>query len=102
MSLLGVSSAGAGVSAAAVSTGASSTGAGSGVGAGAAAGAAAGDAAGDAAWDASLYTRVEFICAGLDLEEKHREHARARWEVWSKGYGLLCDVDGVLYVYEKF
>jgi hypothetical protein len=73
--------------------------------AGDAAGAAARDAAGDAAWDAAgdaaLYTRVEFVCAGLNLEEKHREHARARWEVWAKGYGLLCDVDGALYVYEK-
>ena len=63
--------------------------------------AAAWDAAGAAARAAALYTRVEFICAGLALEEKHREHARARWEVWAKGYGLLCDVDGVLYVYEK-
>ena len=71
----------------------------------AAAWAAASDAAWDAAWDAAgdaaLYTQVEFVCAGLQLEEKHREHARARWEVWAKGYGLLCDVDGVLYVYER-
>jgi hypothetical protein len=31
--------------------------------------------------------------------EKHLAHTKARWEVWQKGYGLLCDVDGVLYVY---
>ena len=30
---------------------------------------------------------------------KHLKHTKARWEVWQKGYGLLCDVDGVLYVY---
>jgi hypothetical protein len=37
----------------------------------------------------------------LDYKDKarHEAHARARWEVWQKGYGLLCDVDGVLYVY---
>ena len=57
-------------------------------------------AAEDAAWDAALYS--EFIVVS-DLEfkdkEKHQKHVEARWEVWRKGYGLLCDVDGVLYVY---
>jgi hypothetical protein len=28
-------------------------------------------------------------------------HARGRWEVWKKGYGLLCDVNRVLYVFYK-
>ena len=30
---------------------------------------------------------------------KHVAHVEARIEVWKKGYGLLCDVEGVLYVY---
>jgi hypothetical protein len=28
-------------------------------------------------------------------------HARERWDVWRKGYGLLCDVNRVLYVFSK-
>ena len=32
-------------------------------------------------------------------KEKHLKHVKERWEVWEKGYGLLCDVDGQLYVY---
>ena len=34
-----------------------------------------------------------------ELGKKHIDHANARWEVWQKGYALLCDVQGVLYVY---
>lgn len=63
------------------------------------AGAAARAAAWDAAGDAALYTQVIHICADLKLDEKHIEHAKARWQVWQKSYCLLCDVDGVLYVY---
>jgi hypothetical protein len=63
--------------------------------------AAAGDAAGDAAWDAALYARVIFICDGLKLAEKHKTHIKKRMEVWQKGYGLLCDVNGKLFVYYK-
>jgi len=70
---------------------------------------AARDAAWDAAWDAArnaaedaaLYSRGIFICDGLKLEKKHTVHLKKRMEVWQKGYGLLCDVDGVLYVYKK-
>ena len=83
---------------------------------------AAGDAAGDAAWDAArdaawnaarnaaaawdaagdagLYARM-LVVSDLKLAEKHRTHIKKRMEVWQKGYGLLCDVDGVLYVYKK-
>ena len=71
----------------------------------AAAGDAAGDAAGAAAWaaawDAALYSRGIFICDGLKLAEKHKTHIKKRMEVWQKGYGLYCDVNGVLYVYNK-
>ena len=62
----------------------------------AAAWAAAGDAAGDAARDAALMTRV---IVG-ELSGPHAEHAKARWEVWQKGYALLCDVNGELCVYD--
>jgi len=64
--------------------------------AGAAAGAAAWDAAWAAAWDAALMTRV---IVG-ELSGPHAEHAKARWEVWQKGYALLCDVNGELCVYD--
>jgi hypothetical protein len=67
----------------------------------AAARAAAWAAARAAAWDAALYSRVNFICSSLKLAEKHRTHVKKRMEVWQKGYGLLCDIDGVLYCYKK-
>ena len=67
----------------------------------AAASAAAMDAAMDAAWDAVLYARIIFLCAGLEIDEKHVERIKKRWAVWEAGYGVLCDVDGVLYCYEK-
>ena len=53
-----------------------------------------------AAWDAALIARF-IVVEDLKFKdkEKHLAHAQARWEVWQKGYGLLCDVDGVLYVY---
>ena len=62
--------------------------------------AAAWGAAMDAAWGAALISDY-IITSDLDFKdkEKHLAHAKARWEVWQKGYGLLCDVDGVLYVY---
>jgi len=71
---------------------------------------AAGKAARTAVWDAnynaakandaSLMARL-LICDGLDLDPKHLKHARERWAVWTRGYGLYADVDGVFYVYKK-
>jgi len=66
----------------------------------AAARAAAGDAAGDAARGAALMACIH-ITADLDVDEKHRAHARARWDVWCRGYGLAYDVSDVLYVYKR-
>jgi hypothetical protein len=74
----------------------------------AAAGAAAWNAARDAAWNAAwaaawaaaLISRI-IICKGLPLDAKHIRHAKARWNVWKRGYGLYCDINGVLYVYAK-
>ena len=57
-------------------------------------------AAWDAARDAALMARMEIV-KDLKIDKKHIAHAKARWEVWQKGYALLCDVNRVLYVYEK-
>jgi hypothetical protein len=65
---------------------------------------AARSAARDAAWgaasDAALLARF-YVVDNLSFKDKakHYAHTKARWEVWQKGYGLLCDVNGVLYVY---
>lgn len=63
-----------------------------------AAGDAAGAAAGAAARDAALMARL-MVVADLPVDPKHFIHAAARWQVWQKGWGLVCDVNGVLYVY---
>ena len=60
-----------------------------------------GDAAWDAAWDAALYAQVIFICDGLKLQDSHKVHIKKRMEVWQKGYGLYCEINGVLYCYKK-
>ena len=64
---------------------------------------AAGGAAAGAAWaaarDAALYVETKHIVADLPIDQKHVDHAKKRWEVWEKGYALLCDINGVLYVY---
>ena len=56
-------------------------------------------AARDAAGDAVLYGRA--LVSEWNFESKHRTHIKQRMEVWQKGFGLLCDVDGVLYVYKR-
>jgi hypothetical protein len=61
---------------------------------------AARNAAYDAASDAAIFA-VMLICQGLKLDKKDHDHIKARWEVWQRGYGLLCDVDEVLCVYRK-
>jgi hypothetical protein len=45
--------------------------------------------------------RMLLICLYLKIEYKHLLHINARMQVWRKGYGLLCDVNGVLYVYKR-
>ena len=57
------------------------------------------DAARYAAWDAALYSTA--IVSNWKFAEKHKTHIKKRMEVWQKGYGLLCDVGGKLYVYKK-
>ena len=45
--------------------------------------------------------RSQMVVSDLDYPNKkrHKAHAKARMEVWKKGYGLYCDVKGKLYVY---
>jgi hypothetical protein len=65
--------------------------------AGSAARSAAESAAGSAAWSAALMAVC--ILMRRQKDKKHYEHAKARWEVWKRGYGLITDVGGKLYVY---
>jgi hypothetical protein len=51
-----------------------------------------------AARSAALFAQILSV-ADLKIDIKHKEHAAARMEVWQKGYGLITDVNGVLYVY---
>ena len=53
-----------------------------------------------AARDAALIARM-IVCKGLPMKTKHLRHVNARMDVWRKGYCLLCDVNGTLYVYAK-
>lgn len=61
---------------------------------------AAKNAALDAARDAALCASVIYVCTGLPIEPKHIDYAKKCMDVWRYGYGVLCDVDGVLYCYE--
>jgi hypothetical protein len=63
---------------------------------------AAKDAARDAARDAALYADF-IVVSDLDFKDKkkHEAHVKARWEVFQKGYALICDINGVFYVYCK-
>ena len=61
---------------------------------------AAQDAAVDAAGDAALLVMCT-VAFFYDPENRHYKYAQSRMEVWRRGYGLLCDIDGVLYVYKK-
>ena len=63
----------------------------------AAARAAAWAAARAAAGDAALLAQCLIVADRID--RKHLNHAKDRMRVWRRGYCLLCDVDGVLYVY---
>ena len=59
---------------------------------------AARDAALVAARDAALSAAL-IICDDLLIPQQHVDHVRRRWAVWQAGYGVVCDVDGVLYCY---
>ena len=69
--------------------------------AGDAAGAAARAAAGAAARAAAWACNFQSIVHDLDIDQKHRDHVASRWSAWTSGYGVSCDVDGVLYCYAR-
>jgi hypothetical protein len=50
---------------------------------------------------AALMGAMACLC-DCDVPAEHRAHAAARWDVWQRGYGLVCDVDGVLYTYGEW
>jgi len=55
------------------------------------------DAVWDAKWDAALYAKC--LLVKNKIAKKHFNHAKERMKVWQAGFGLLCDVNGKLYVY---
>lgn len=67
------------------------------------------DTAMDAAWDVikvadmdvALYCTMFCALGDLKIDENHREHIRKRFEIWQHGYGVLCDVNGIIYAYKK-
>ena len=60
-------------------------------------------AARDVAWNTSRDAGLLAMCllVGDKIDKKHLEYAKARWEVWERGYGVAYDVNGKLYVYGK-
>ena len=73
---------------------------------------AAREAAWEAAWEAARYAASDaarvaalmaalIVCDDLPIPRQHVDYARKRWAVWQAGYGVLCDVNGVLYCYRK-
>lgn len=48
--------------------------------------------------DAELKTS-SIVIEQLDIAKNYNEHAKACWDVWEKGYGLLHAERGVFYVY---
>ena len=52
----------------------------------------------DAVWDARLYILVNSL---PNMQREHIDHINKRMEVWKRGYGCYCDVNGELYCYKK-
>ena len=59
------------------------------------------DAAYDASLDAAQYCASVYVLAGVEMPPHHAEYIRTRFELWRHGYGVVCDVDGVLYCYRN-
>jgi hypothetical protein len=50
-------------------------------------------------WDIALAAGYLATDVPFEHREEYFKHVMARLEVWLKGYALLCDIDGELYVY---
>lgn len=55
----------------------------------------------EAAWDAVTYAQCMYTCAGLPVADEDIDHMRKRMDIWRHGYGVVADVNGVLYCYEE-
>ncbi|HLH32022.1 MAG TPA: hypothetical protein VKY31_12540 [Terriglobia bacterium] len=53
----------------------------------------------DAAWHIADYAVICVVCGDLPVPEHHRHTIEKRMEVWRKGYALMAEVNGMLYVY---
>ncbi len=53
----------------------------------------------DAAWHSADYAAICIVCADLSLPSKHLQTIERRLNVWRKGYALMAEVGGTLYVY---
>jgi hypothetical protein len=54
-------------------------------------------AASAVAEDAALMAQILIS----ELKGKHFVHAKLRWSIWEAGYGVYCNVNGILYCYKK-
>jgi len=53
----------------------------------------------DAAWHAADYAAVCIVCGDLFVAREHLQTIERRLDVWRKGYALMAEVGGTLYVY---
>jgi hypothetical protein len=53
----------------------------------------------DAAWHAADYAVICGVCSDLDIPSEHLRTIERRIDVWRKGYALMSEVNGTLYVY---
>lgn len=54
----------------------------------------------DVMLDAELYADYLMV-SDLLIAPNHLDHIKKLWPVWQAGYGVCCDVDGVLYCYRR-
>lgn len=56
---------------------------------------------GEPSMDIALYAVLHYLCTNLPILQEHRDYIDKRCAIWKNGYGVLCDIDGTLYVYRK-
>ena len=56
----------------------------------------------DTVWDAVLDSRLYIFVNTLpNMKPEHIDYINRRMDVWKRGYGCYCDVDGELYCYKR-
>jgi hypothetical protein len=53
----------------------------------------------DAAWHAADYAAICVVCSDLKIQPEHFQTIERRMNVWRKGYALMAEIHGTLYVY---